>query len=110
MRAHRSSEGRKRMRENGAAVMRRVLTNLLAAFGAFIVLGSLAGWGVRRYVDEVPGIYITGPGNRPAVGAPVFLDRGNGAIERYVTDARGRFSFPLNETDPRRVKWLICTP
>ena len=90
--------------------MRRILVNLFAAVGMYLVFGSLLTWGFRRYADGGGGIFVTGPGKRPAVGAPVFLDRGDGLIERYQTDSRGQFSFPLGQSDVHRVKWLICVP
>src|SRR5437016_4353711 len=79
--------------------VRRFLVNGVAVFGPFLAFGSLATWGLRRYLDGTPTNFVEGPGHRPAVGAPVFLDRGDGIIERYVTDSLGRFSFSLNERD-----------
>lgn len=76
--------------------MRRALIGILAVIGGFTVLGTLVGFVMHRYVGEgsTAGI-VLGPDNKPAVGAPVFLDRGDATIERFVTDSQGRFSLAL---------------
>lgn len=90
--------------------MRRNLINLLAVVGAVSLLGSLAGFVLHHYADAGASGIVLGPDSKPAVGAPVFLDRGTGAIERYLTDSRGRFSLPVEGRELRRAKWLICVP
>jgi hypothetical protein len=90
--------------------MRRNLINLLAVVGGLGLLASLAGFVLRHYADSGANGIVLGPDHKPAVGAPVFLDRGAGSIERYLTDSRGRFSFSLEGRELRRAKWLICVP
>jgi hypothetical protein len=91
--------------------MRRTLFNLLAVIGGIALLSSLAGFVLHHYADTGATGIVLGPDNeKPAVGAPVFLDRGTGSIERYLTDSRGQFSLPLEGRDLRRAKWLICVP
>jgi hypothetical protein len=89
--------------------MRRTLINLLAVIGGLTILSVLAAFVLRQY-DGSTSIVVMGPDEKPAAGAPVFLDRGSAAIERYVTDSHGRFTFPLNEFERDRAKWLICAP
>jgi hypothetical protein len=91
--------------------MRRMLINMLAVVGGLTLLGSLVSFTVHHYVSDgsASGI-VLGSGDAPAVGAPVFLNRGNGAIERYVTDSKGRFILPLKEHELYRATWLICVP
>lgn len=91
--------------------MRRALIGILAVIGGFTVLGTLVGFVMHRYIAEgsTTGI-VLGPDNKPAVGAPVFLDRGDATIERFVTDSQGRFSLKLQGREARRAKWLICVP
>jgi hypothetical protein len=90
--------------------MRRNLINLLAVVGGVALTGSLAGFVLHHYADAGASGIVLGPYNKPAVGAPVFLDRGTGAIERYLTDSQGRFSLPVEGRELRRAKWLICVP
>src|SRR5258706_6523899 len=90
--------------------MRRSLINLLAIVGSLALVGSLAGFVLHHYAGASASGIVLGPDNKPAVGAPVFLDRGTGAIERYLTDSQGRFSLPVEGRDLRRAKWLICVP
>jgi hypothetical protein len=90
--------------------MRRTLFNLLALIGGLSLLGSLAGFVLHRYANASATGIVLGPDKKPAVGAAVFLDRGNGSIERYLTDSRGRFSLPVEGREVRRAKWLICVP
>jgi len=89
--------------------MRRGLINLLAVVGGLTLLSALAGFVLHRYEAPASGI-VLGPDNKPAVGAPVFLDRGTASIERYLTDSRGRFSLPVEARELRRATWLICVP
>jgi hypothetical protein len=90
--------------------MRRNLINALAVIGAITVLGSLAGFVLRRYADGTAKGIVLGQDHKPLVGAPVFLDRGRGAIERYETDSQGRFTLPVQGEELHRAKWLICVP
>jgi hypothetical protein len=91
--------------------MRRGLINLLAVIGGVTLLSTVAGFVLHRYADTGAAGIVLGPDNKqPAVGAPVFLDRGAGSIERYVTDSRGRFSLPIAGREVRRAKWMICVP
>ena len=91
--------------------MRRFLIGVLAVVGGLTILGSVVGFVLHRYVGDgsTTGL-VLGPDGNAAVGAPVFLDRGTSAIERFVTDSQGRFSLPLEEREIRRAKWLICVP
>jgi len=89
--------------------MRRGLINLLAVLGGLTLLSALAGFVLHRYEAPASGI-VLGPDNKPAVGAPVFLDRGTASIERYLTDSLGRFSLPIEGRELRRATWLICVP
>ena len=90
--------------------MRRTLFNLLAVIGGVTLLGTLGGFVLHRYANARATGIVLGPDNKPAVGAPVFLDRGTGSIERYLTDSRGRFSLPVEGREAGRAKWLICVP
>ena len=92
--------------------MRRLVVNALAFIGGLTVLASLAGFTLRHFVTDggATGI-VLGADAKPVAGVPIFLNRGNAAIERYVTDARGRFALPLrNDYERRRATWLICAP
>ena len=86
------------------------------ALRALAVVGAvtLLVWGggvVARYLTRSgPMGVVHEEGKVPAVGVPVFLDRGGSAIERYVTDSAGRFFLPLEEREFRRAVWLICAP
>jgi hypothetical protein len=88
--------------------MRRTLLNLLAIVGGVTLLGSLAGFVLHRFADGAATGIVLGPDHKPASGAPVFLDRGTGSIERYATDSRGRFSLPVEDRELGRAQWLIC--
>ena len=90
--------------------MRRTLVNLLAVVGGLTLLTSLAGFVLRRYADAGATGIVLSPDNKPVVGAPVFLDRGTAAVERYVTDSQGHFSLPVERRELHRAKWLICVP
>jgi hypothetical protein len=91
--------------------MKRLLTVILAVVGALTILGSVVGFVMHRYVgDGSTNGVVLGPDGKPAMGAPIFLDRGTSAIERFVTDSQGRFSLPLDKSEIRRAKWLICVP
>jgi hypothetical protein len=90
--------------------MRHTIFNLLAVVGGVTLLGALAGFVLHRYADSTATGIVLGPDNKPLEGAPVFLDRGTGSIERYLTDSRGRFSLPVQGREVRRAKWLICVP
>ena len=90
--------------------MRRVLINSLAVVGAVTVLGAATGFALRRVAAGGPTGIVLGPRDEPLVGVPVFLDRGGSAVERFVTDAAGRFRLPLAERELGRAAWLICAP
>lgn len=53
---------------------------------------------------------VIGPTNVPAVGAPVFVDRGSGAIERLTTDTAGVFRVPRRVFAHERPVLMICVP
>lgn len=86
------------------------------AFRALAVIGALTlllwgGGAVAKYVTRSgPMGVVLGEGERAVARVPVFLDRGESAIERYVTDSAGRFFLPLEERELRRAVWLICAP
>ena len=88
--------------------MRRIV-NLLAVVGALSLLGIIGGLMPRWAHDGATGI-VLGPTRGPAGQIPVFLDRGNGFIERFVTDSQGRFTLPLSFEEQVRAVWLICAP
>ena len=90
--------------------MRRVLINILAVIGALNVLGAMTAFAYRRLSDGGAAGVVLGPDERPLAAVPVFLDRGSSAIERFVTDAEGRFRLPLEERELRRATLLICAP
>jgi hypothetical protein len=90
--------------------MRRALINVLAVIGGLAVLASTFDFVVRRTgYDDVTGV-VRGPGANHVAGIPVFLDRGQGDIQRFVTDAEGRFHLPVERREIRRAMWLICVP
>lgn len=88
----------------------RGVVNVLAVVGGLTLLSSAAGFVLSRYADGTGTGVVLGPGNKPLAGAPVFLDRGSSAIERYVTDAQGRFALPVEKHEWPRAQWLICAP
>ena len=90
--------------------MRRLLIGILAVIGGLGLFGSAVGFVLRHYVDDDSSGTVLGRDGEPAVGAPVFLDRGDGVIERFVTDSQGRFNLPLEDSRISRAKWLICVP
>lgn len=83
--------------------------------GMMIVgLSSLVAVGIQAATisldkEGVTGV-VFGPGNRPAVGAPVFVDRDFGAVERLTTDTAGRFHALLDPRGSRPPILLICVP
>lgn len=81
---------------------------LLAVIGALTVLTSLVGFWRSHAGPPVASGTLVYEDGRPAVGIPVFLDRG-GVIERYVTDSLGRYRLPLARYG-RGEAWLICPP
>jgi len=91
--------------------LRRIVIGILAVIGALTVSGSLVTRGLRQFVKDgsASGV-VFGPYDKPAAGARVFLDRGNGAVERYVVDSHGRFDLPLTRRERSRARWLICVP
>ena len=93
--------------EHGVSTMRRFAVNALATVGALTIVGLLTGLVARAMAGSEIGV-VTGPDRKPLPRVPVFLDRGTSAIERYVTDGRGEFTFPLEARELRRAVWLIC--
>ena len=89
--------------------MRRFVVNTLAVVGALTLLGILAGFVERRVRGDEFGV-VMGPDERPLAHVPVFLDRGHGKIERYLTDPAGRIRFSLADRDVGAAVWLICAP
>jgi hypothetical protein len=53
---------------------------------------------------------VIGPGSAPASGASVFLDRGNGFVQRLTTDSAGQFHTGLSWPGSRQQMILICVP
>jgi hypothetical protein len=90
--------------------MRRIVINLLAVVGGATLLSTLAGFVLHRYEDKGATGIVLGPDRKPAVGVPVFLDRGTASIERYLTDSLGQFSLPVEAPELYRSRWLICVP
>lgn len=89
--------------------MRRTVVNVLAVVGALTLLGAIAAFVPKWAYSGATGI-VMGPGDAPAVGAPVFLDRGDGVIERFLTDSSGRFTLPVEYDEVERTTFLICVP
>lgn len=85
------------------------MVRTLAGIGGMTLLGQLLFLVMHPFFDSAIGT-VEGPGGGPAVGAPVFLDRGHGTIERYVTDSAGRFTFALETHEIRWAQWLLCVP
>lgn len=90
--------------------MRRVLFNVLAGIGALTVAGAATGFAVRSIADSGASGVVLGLNDQPLAAVPVYLDRGSVAIERFVTDADGRFYLPLEAREHNRATWLICAP
>lgn len=90
--------------------VRRVVVNVLAVVGALSIVAGAIKFTAHRYLDRGATGIVMGPGDTPAAGVPVFLDRGHMAIERYVTDAEGHFRLPLETREFPRAAWLICVP
>jgi hypothetical protein len=82
----------------------------LALTGALSVFGSLAQFVIARVGEHTAVIEVEGPGGGPAVGAPVFLDRGDAIIERYITDSTGHLHLPLQRREYSGARYLICVP
>lgn len=89
--------------------MRRTVVNVLAVIGALALLSAISAFIPRWAYRGITG-RVMGPGDEPAAGAPVFLDRGDGVIERFLTDSAGRFSLPVAFHQVERASVLICVP
>lgn len=89
--------------------MKRALVNALAVVGALTLLGSVLAQIPEWAYEGATGI-VMGPNDTPAAKVPVFLNRGDGMIERFLTDSIGRFSLPIEYANLERAVWLICVP
>jgi len=89
--------------------MRRVLVTALAVIGALTLVNIAIGLAIRQVAGKSTGI-VNGSDRKPLPRVPVFLDRGGSAIERFVTDSAGAFTFPLTRHEFRSAVWLICPP
>ena len=89
--------------------MKRLIINLLAVIGTLAVVGTLTGAALRALAGP-DHVIVLGAKGKPLPNAPVFLDRGSMAIERYVTDSAGRLRFELTTGELRRATWLVCAP
>jgi len=92
--------------ERKRASLLEVAVRLLAIIGALAVLSALVGVWRAHVGPPVASGTVAYEGGRPAVGVPIFLDRGS-VIERYVTDSLGRFRLPLARSG-RGEAWLMC--
>jgi hypothetical protein len=86
------------------------LTYALVLVGALALLVVSAGYATKLAFRGSPTGVVHGPNDEPLAGVPVFLDRGEGAIERYTTDSAGAFALPLERDQWRAAVWLICAP
>jgi hypothetical protein len=89
--------------------MRRLPITALAVVGTIVLLGL----GARLVISWIAGSgfgIVEGSNRKPLAHVPVFLDRGGSAIERYVTDNAGAFTFPLEPREIQHAVWLICAP
>lgn len=86
------------------------LTYALVLLGVLALLDATAVFSTKLASRGSPTGIVEGPDGNVAAGAPVFLDRGGGAVERYTTDSAGGFSFPLEGDEWRAAVWLICVP
>lgn len=89
--------------------MKRAVTNSLAVVGALTLFGAIIGQIPRWAYEGATGI-VMGPEDQPAADVPVFLNRGDGMIERFLTDSTGHFSLPIEYASVERAVWLICVP
>lgn len=87
--------------------MRRYVINALAILGGWVVFTLLEKLVLQRTLGSALAI-VQDSTNTPLAGVPVFLDRGNGAIERYLTDSTGVVPFSLEPAEYQRALWLIC--
>jgi hypothetical protein len=87
----------------------RSVINALAVIGAISLLGVIGSLIPRSSYEGATGV-VMGPEEKPAASIPVFLDRGDGIIERLLTDSLGRFTLPIDYARLERAAWLICVP
>lgn len=90
--------------------VRSLVHQAVTLVGALALLAILAGFTLRRLIADQPTGVVLGPSGAPLAGAPVFLSRGYGMIERVTTDSAGRFTFRLEPHEIGRSMWLICAP
>ena len=90
------------------SIIRRVLITILAVIGALTLFGRTLGLVIRQLAGDGYGRVVAN--GKPVPGVPVFLDRGSAALERFITDTAGAFTFPLELHEIRRSVWLICAP
>jgi hypothetical protein len=92
-----------------AGTPRLIVTGL-----AMVVLLSLTRIAISAATHRAPEPGVSGvvlaPNGAPAAGAPVFLDRGSGGVERLTTDRAGLFVAARGLVAPRQVLALICVP
>ena len=100
-----SSLGSRQM-EKTRATWSEVVIRLLAIIGALAVLSALVGFWRAQVGSPSASGTIAYESGRPAVGVPIFLDRGH-VIERYVTNSQGHYRLPL-AWHGRGEAWLIC--
>jgi hypothetical protein len=90
--------------------MRRVVINGFAILGALVVVGIVFNFVVQRLGGRDVTVAVRGLDASQRMGIPVFLDRGKGDIQRFVTNAEGRVRLPLERREMPRAAWLICAP
>lgn len=92
------------------AGMPRLVVTGLAMVGLMIVGRMALNVAIHRPPGPGPSGLVFGPDNRPAVGAPVFIDRGSGEIERLTTDASGVFRVARGRPGAQPPLLMICVP
>jgi hypothetical protein len=92
------------------AIRRRVFSIGLVIVGLVAVIVVVKDAAATRLAEQSTRGLVFGPGNVPAAGAPVFLDRGFGSVERLTTDSAGQFRALLKLRRNREAILLICVP
>ena len=92
------------------AMRQRVYTTGLVCLAIVGVSFVVRDAGATRLAEQSTRGQVLGPGNGPAVGAPVFVDGGYGSVERVTTDSEGQFRALLKLRRNRHAMLLICVP
>jgi hypothetical protein len=92
------------------AMRQRVYTIGLVCVALVAVIFVVRDAGATRLAEHSTRGQVFGPGNGPAAGAPVFLDRGFGSVQRLTTDTAGQFRALLKLRRNSHALLLICVP